>query len=193
MVKRHWAGILAWHQSHLSTGLLEGTNSLIQAAKARARGYRNKKYMITIIYLIAAKLPRPSLWVTHTHLAGNLLVPLHHPGHARPRHPHHHRRARTRRPTRRATKPDCLDSQRNPPPRGPDIGRVPARAPRAPEADGDFGRRARAGRSAGARLPRVDHPTAQNSVGSGRCDGADLAGAENLRVDMWSSMPHLDD
>jgi transposase len=66
MLKRHWAGILAWHRTHLTTGLLEGTNSLIQAAKARARGYRNKKYMITIIYLIAAKLPRPSLWVTHT-------------------------------------------------------------------------------------------------------------------------------
>ena len=39
MLKRHWAGILAWHRSHLTTGLLEGTNSLIQAAKARARGY----------------------------------------------------------------------------------------------------------------------------------------------------------
>jgi transposase len=66
MVKRHWGGILAWHHSHLTTGLLEGTNSLIQAAKARARGYRNKQYMITIIYLLAAKLPRPSLSVTHT-------------------------------------------------------------------------------------------------------------------------------
>jgi transposase len=64
--KRHWAGILAWHRTRLTTGLLEGTNSLIQAAKARARGYRNKEYMITIIYLIAAKLPRPSLRVTHS-------------------------------------------------------------------------------------------------------------------------------
>jgi len=46
---------------------LEGTNSLIQVAKARARGYRNKQYMITtIIYLLTAKPPRPSLWVTHT-------------------------------------------------------------------------------------------------------------------------------
>lgn len=61
MVRRHWDGILAWHRTHLTTGLLEGTNSLIQAAKARARGYRNKDYMITIIYLIAGKLPLPSL------------------------------------------------------------------------------------------------------------------------------------
>ena len=42
MVKRHWIGILAWHRSHLTTGLLEGTNSLIQAAKARARGGRRR-------------------------------------------------------------------------------------------------------------------------------------------------------
>jgi transposase len=65
MLRRHWDGILAWHRTHLTTGLLEGTNSLIQAAKARARGYRTKHYMITIIYLIAGKLPRPSLSVTH--------------------------------------------------------------------------------------------------------------------------------
>jgi hypothetical protein len=66
MAKRHWAGILVWHRTHLTTGLLQGSNSLIHAAKARARarGYRNKEYMITIIYLIAAKLPRPSLRAT---------------------------------------------------------------------------------------------------------------------------------
>jgi transposase len=66
LVESHWDGIVAWHRSRLSNGLLEGTNSLIQAAKARARGYRSKKKMITIIYLIAAKLPKPSLYVTHT-------------------------------------------------------------------------------------------------------------------------------
>ncbi|MHB1433422.1 MAG: transposase [Streptosporangiaceae bacterium] len=52
-VEAHWDGIVAWQQSRLSNGLLEGTNSLIQAAKRRARGYRNKAKMITIIYLIA--------------------------------------------------------------------------------------------------------------------------------------------
>jgi transposase len=65
LVRTHWTGILAWHRSHVTNGLLEGTNSLVQAAKARARGYRNKDYMITIIYLIGAKLPVPSLRVTH--------------------------------------------------------------------------------------------------------------------------------
>jgi len=61
LVENHWDGILAWHTNHLSNGLLEGINSLVQAAKARARGYRSKTKMITIIYLIAAKLQLPTL------------------------------------------------------------------------------------------------------------------------------------
>lgn len=60
-VEAHWDGIVAWQQSRLSNGLLEGTNSLIQAAKRRARGYRSKPKMITIIYLIAGKLPLPQV------------------------------------------------------------------------------------------------------------------------------------
>jgi transposase len=60
-VEEHWDGILAWQKHRLSNGLLEGTNSLIQAAKRRARGYRSKEKMITIIYLIAGKLPLPEI------------------------------------------------------------------------------------------------------------------------------------
>lgn len=63
MVRSHWEGILAWHRTRVSNGILEGTNSLIQAAKRKARGYRNKDKMITVIYLIAGRLPLPS---THT-------------------------------------------------------------------------------------------------------------------------------
>lgn len=70
MIESHRHGILAWHRNRATNGLLEGTNSLIQAAKARARGYRNKRYMITVVYLIAGKLPLPTLSrplsVTHT-------------------------------------------------------------------------------------------------------------------------------
>ena len=58
-------GILVWHANHLSNGLLEGINSLAQAAKARARGYRSKTKMIAIVYLIAAKLQLPSLPSQH--------------------------------------------------------------------------------------------------------------------------------
>jgi transposase len=61
LVEKHWDGIIAWHANHLSNGLLEGINSLVQAAKARARGYRSKTKMITIVYLIAAKLQLPTL------------------------------------------------------------------------------------------------------------------------------------
>src|SRR5664280_1362039 len=65
-VEEHWDGIISWHASRISNGLLEGTDSLIQAAKARARGYRSKRKMIAITYLIAGKLPTPSPFVTHT-------------------------------------------------------------------------------------------------------------------------------
>jgi len=60
-VKEHWNGILSHFDSELSTGFLEGINSLIQAAKARARGYRNPKNLITMAYIIAGKLNFKSL------------------------------------------------------------------------------------------------------------------------------------
>ncbi len=49
--------------SGITNGVLEGINSLIQAAKAKARGYRSVRNLITIVYLIAGKL---DLSVTHT-------------------------------------------------------------------------------------------------------------------------------
>jgi len=55
-IKRHWNGILRWFETRISNGLLEGINSLIQAAKARARGYRTVRNLCTMIYLIAGKL-----------------------------------------------------------------------------------------------------------------------------------------
>jgi transposase len=36
--------------------LLEAINSLLQAAKAKARGYRNPENLITMGYLIAGRL-----------------------------------------------------------------------------------------------------------------------------------------
>ena len=55
-IKRHWDGILRWFTSRISNGILEGTNSLIQAARSRARGYRSTKNLIAMIYLLAAGL-----------------------------------------------------------------------------------------------------------------------------------------
>ncbi|WP_143214908.1 transposase, partial [Acidithiobacillus albertensis] len=37
-------------------GILEGFNSLIQSAKAKARGYRTHKNFINMAYLILGKL-----------------------------------------------------------------------------------------------------------------------------------------
>ncbi|WP_459919109.1 transposase, partial [Desulfocicer niacini] len=42
--------------AHINNGILEGINSLIRAAKAKARGYRSSRNYITMIYLIAGKL-----------------------------------------------------------------------------------------------------------------------------------------
>ena len=49
-------GILAWFDSQIANGLIEGINSLIQAAKAKARGYRSTRTLKAITYLIAGKL-----------------------------------------------------------------------------------------------------------------------------------------
>ncbi len=55
-IKRHWAGVLRWYDSKINNGILEGLNSLIQAAKAKARGYRTFKNLKTIIYMLTGKL-----------------------------------------------------------------------------------------------------------------------------------------
>lgn len=55
-VKRHWNGILRWFKSKVSNGILEGLNSLVQSAKAKARGYRSTRNLIAMIYLIGGRL-----------------------------------------------------------------------------------------------------------------------------------------
>jgi transposase len=55
-ILRHRDGILAWFDSRIANGLIEGINSLVQAAKAKARGYRSTRTLKAIIYLIAGKL-----------------------------------------------------------------------------------------------------------------------------------------
>lgn len=55
-IDRHKDGILAWFDSGIANGLIEGINSLVQAAKAKARGYPNRKTLKVVTYLIAGKL-----------------------------------------------------------------------------------------------------------------------------------------
>jgi transposase len=55
-VMNHWDGVLRWFESQDTRGILEGFNSLLQAAKAKARGYRTHKNFINMAYLILGKL-----------------------------------------------------------------------------------------------------------------------------------------
>ena len=62
MLEEYWLGVTRWHHSPVSNGLLEGLNSLIQAAKRRARGYRSARNYKAMIYLVAGKLnPGPEI------------------------------------------------------------------------------------------------------------------------------------
>lgn len=54
-VQKHKTGIQNWIQSRINNGLLEGLNSIIQAAKRKARGY-GKKHFATIAFLLTGKL-----------------------------------------------------------------------------------------------------------------------------------------
>jgi transposase len=55
-LKRHREGVLRWFDSKIANGLIEGINSLVQAAKAKARGYRSLRNLMAIIYLITGKI-----------------------------------------------------------------------------------------------------------------------------------------
>jgi transposase len=56
MMKEHWLGITSWFKLRYTNAILEGLNSLVKAAAARARGYRTFENYATIIYLITGKL-----------------------------------------------------------------------------------------------------------------------------------------
>ena len=60
-MKRHEEGILRWFHSNMTNGLLEGMNGLVQAAKRKARGYRNVENLIAMVYMTANKRRLPTL------------------------------------------------------------------------------------------------------------------------------------
>lgn len=53
-VKRHWDGILRWKASQINNGILEGLNSVIQAAKRKAKGYKDAHFK-TMALLLTGK------------------------------------------------------------------------------------------------------------------------------------------
>lgn len=54
-IKKHWEGILSWKRSQINNGLLEGLNSLIQAAKRKARGFKTVRNFKIMAYLVTGK------------------------------------------------------------------------------------------------------------------------------------------
>ena len=55
-IKKHWTGIIHAAITGTTNGILEGYNSLVQAARGKARGYRNVQNFINIIYLLGGGL-----------------------------------------------------------------------------------------------------------------------------------------
>ena len=56
LVESHAEGILNWYDSRISNGVMEGFNSVLQAFKGRARGYRSFERYRTMIYLRSSGL-----------------------------------------------------------------------------------------------------------------------------------------
>jgi transposase len=70
-IKRHWKGIVNWIHYKISNGILEGFNSIFQAAKNKARGYKRSDTIKAIIYLLTGKLDFSKInpyYVTHSKL-----------------------------------------------------------------------------------------------------------------------------
>lgn len=68
-IQRHWHGVVNWIFYKISNGILEGFNSIFQAAKAKARGYKRTDTIKAIIYLLTGKLDFNKInpyYVTHS-------------------------------------------------------------------------------------------------------------------------------
>jgi transposase len=55
-IRKQWDGILRWYDTQITNAIMEGLNSLLQAAKRKARGYRTMRNLRLIAFLVAGKL-----------------------------------------------------------------------------------------------------------------------------------------
>ncbi len=55
-IKAHWSGIVKWKESQINNGILEGFNSIVQAAKSKARGFSTTKNYKIVAYLVTGDL-----------------------------------------------------------------------------------------------------------------------------------------
>ena len=56
MVRKQWNKIVSYAESKITNAILEGFNSIFQAAKNKARGYKKFETIKAIIYLLTGKL-----------------------------------------------------------------------------------------------------------------------------------------
>jgi len=55
-IKKHWDGVLEWKKSQINNGILEGLNSIVQAAKAKARGFKTFQNFRIVVFLLTGDL-----------------------------------------------------------------------------------------------------------------------------------------
>lgn len=55
-IKNHWDGVLEWKKSQINNGILEGLNSIVQAAKAKARGFKTFRNFRIVVFLLTGDL-----------------------------------------------------------------------------------------------------------------------------------------
>jgi transposase len=55
-IKNDWDGVLDWKKSQISNGILEGLNSIVQAAKAKARGFKTFRNFRIVVFLLTGDL-----------------------------------------------------------------------------------------------------------------------------------------
>ena len=53
MIKAYWSGVVKYFDSKLTNGILEGINAKIQLLKRRARGFRNIKNLVLLVFVWA--------------------------------------------------------------------------------------------------------------------------------------------
>lgn len=58
-IKSHFMGVISFFRNRITNGVSEGINSIIQQVKRRARGYKNMRHFINMIYLVHGGLNLP--------------------------------------------------------------------------------------------------------------------------------------
>ena len=61
MIENHLEGIMAHWTHKVTNAYMEALNSVFSATKRKARGYRTIENLLTMLFLVAGKLPLPNL------------------------------------------------------------------------------------------------------------------------------------